>query len=95
MATITREEILNSLVPKCCAYLWNDSSLIEIPQNEEELKTVIDVVKKSDFKIVENSKALKLGYKELAKWSNENDYLFLFQTEYMLLCMPISVFMHN
>jgi hypothetical protein len=76
MATIRKQNILNALVPQCCAYIWNDSSLIEVPQNDEELKILTNVVKNSGFRIIERAEALDLGYNELVNWSDENDYLF-------------------
>lgn len=89
---LTNSDIVKALEPKGCAYLWNDSDLIEVPQNEEELLTVTHIIENSSFRIVEKSEAINLGYEELANWSDENDFLFLFDKDYLLLCLPKSVF---
>ena len=42
---ITKQNIMNALEPQGCVYLWKDSSLIEVPQNSEELQPIKNLVK--------------------------------------------------
>lgn len=43
MVNFTRDNILKALVPRACAFQWNDCDFIDFPQNEEELKEFKDV----------------------------------------------------
>ena len=89
----TKDEILSVLEPQGCAYSTGECcELIEVPQNAKELQTVIENVTECEFKEITHDEAKELGYTTLAEWSNENDYLFLSEDEYFLLCLPKSLF---
>ena len=91
--TISTQDILNVLKPKCCAYTTGEAfDLIEVPQNEIELQLVRNNISKHPVKMIRQEDAKRLGYETLASWSNENDYLFLSEDEYFMLCLPKCLF---
>lgn len=96
MEKITISEVIKILKPQCCAYSTYDCpDLIEIPQNEEDLQLLVNAIGEKSLYKTSQEKALDLGYRELSKWSNDNDYLFFSKEEGLLLCVAKSLFVNN
>lgn len=90
---INKQDILSKLEPRCCVYDTSETTnLLNVPQDETELMFVKDQLKENDFRLISRADARKLGYEEMANWSNDNDYLFISDDEWFILCMPKSLF---
>lgn len=90
---ITKQDILDRLHPLQCAYNTGETvDLIYVPQDEEELKFVIEQINYCAFRPIDRQSAYNLGYKELAKWSDDNDYLFISEDNWFILDMPKVLF---
>ncbi len=86
-------EVKPILKPQCCAYsTYEFPDFIEIPQNEDELQSLIDSIGEQFLMRISKEKAIQLGYTELATWSNDNDFLFLLDDESLVLCLAKSLF---
>lgn len=96
MDKITLNEVRHILRPQCCAYsTYEYPDFIEIPQNKEELQLLINAIGENSLILTSHEKAFELGYSELPKWSNDNDYLFFSEKEGLLLCLAKSLFVNN
>lgn len=90
---LSMNEVNPILKPQCCAYsTYEFPDFIEIPQDENELQSLIDSIGEQSLMCVSKEKAAQLGYKELAAWSNDNDFLFLLEDESLVLCLAKSLF---
>lgn len=90
---ISMNEVILILKPQRCAYsTYEFPDFIEIPQNENELQSLIDSIGEQSFMRISKEKAVQLGYKELAAWSNDNDFIFLLEDESLVLCLAKSLF---
>lgn len=90
---ISKNEVNSIIKPQCCAYsTYEFPDFIEIPQNEDELRSLIDLIGEQSLMRMSKEKAVELGYAELAAWSNDNDYLFLLKDESLSLCLAKSLF---
>lgn len=93
MEQIGINEVRPILKPLCCAYsTYEFPDFIEIPQNENELQSLINSIGEQSFMLISKEKAIQLGYTELATWSNDNDTLFLLDDESLVLCLAKSLF---
>lgn len=90
---ISMNEVNSIFKPQCCAYsTYEFPDFIEIPQNEDELQSLIGSIGEQSLMRISKEKAIQLGYTELATWSNDNDFLFLLDDESLVLCLAKSLF---